>query len=131
MLQETFGLLLSALAVASGVLWFLINYLRMCGFERTVGMIADYKSEDSANGMTLWRQVIRFHGRDGRSHSVISPRAYFPRPIEPVGSAVELQYPPHAPEQADLYGGHGVWFQPAVLTFAGVAAVLYQIVTSV
>ncbi len=130
MLHFDFTLVIAAAAALIGLLWFVLNYLRICAFVRTTGSIVKYVAQESDNGLTLWRMVIEFKDRDENSHRVNTSTAYFPRPVEPIGSPVQIKYPPSQPANADVFEDNQVWFVPMVLVLGGVAGVLYQLVTN-
>lgn len=117
-------------AALIGMVWFVLNYLQICAFVRTTGSIVKYVAQTSENGLTLWRIVIEFKDRDGKLHQINSSTAYFPRPIEPIGSPVQIKYPPSHPADADVFEANRVWYIPMALVLGGLAGVLYQLVTT-
>lgn len=118
-------------AAVVGLLWFVYNYVRLVRFERTTGSIVEYVAQKSENGLTLWRMVFEFQARDQKRYTINSSAAFFPRPIEPVGSPVQIKYPPSRPTKADLFEENTTWFLPITLLLSGCAVVLYQLVHTV
>lgn len=126
--DQTFTIAISGGAALIGILWFVWNYLQVCSFVRTTGSIVDYVAQKSDSGLTLWRMVIEFKDREERYHRVNTSNAYFPRPLDPIGSPVQIKYPPSRPASAEVFEDNQVWFIPMVLLLGGVASTLYQLV---
>ncbi|HEY1052787.1 MAG TPA: DUF3592 domain-containing protein [Prosthecobacter sp.] len=116
----------------AGVLWSASTALFIVRAETTEATVVEWdvvvsKSRSKTNGMSeehsFWHAIVELQDEHGTVHRARSPRGLNQRRWEP-GSLVPVYYDAKNPASIFIRDPFDIWFPPAIITVAGVLALL-------